>query len=150
SEEIAAARRYHRKLCVLLLDLDNFKQLNDRYGHPFGDQVLQAVGDALIATVRTTDAACRYGGEGFAVILSETDLAGGLIAADRARAQLAELDFRPKGERLLITASVGVTASDQYVDPAELEVRALLANADRALYAAKQAGRNRVCVAQVS
>jgi two-component system cell cycle response regulator len=146
AEEVAAAQRYHRKLCVTLLDLDHFKTLNDRFGHPFGDQVLQAVGEALTASTRTTDAACRYGGEEFALILSETGLQGGMVAAERARAQIAVLEFRPKGQRLSITASVGVAATEQFEDPKQLDVRALISSADQALYAAKHSGRDRVCV----
>jgi diguanylate cyclase (GGDEF)-like protein len=149
ADEVAAAQRYRRKVSLILLDLDQFKLLNDRFGHPFGDQVLQGVGDALAASIRATDAACRYGGEEFAIILSETSLDNAVIAAERARAQLAALEFRPKGERLLVTASFGVASysalSEQFEDPKQLDVRSLLNAADKALYEAKQSGRDRVC-----
>lgn len=148
-EEVAAVRRYKRKLCLTMIDLDHFKTCNDRYGHPFGDQVLQAAGDALSSTLRTTDAACRYGGEEFAVILSETGLEGGMIAAERLQRQLAALEFFPRGEQVLVTASLGVASTEQFTDLSKLTVGSLIDAADRALYAAKKAGRNRTVAAEI-
>jgi two-component system, cell cycle response regulator len=147
-QEIAAARRYRRTVSLALLDLDHFKNLNDGYGHPFGDQVLQGVGDALSVTLRATDAACRYGGEEFAIIMSDTDLEGGIVAANRIRDELAKMDLRPKGDRVSITASVGLTSSEQFTDRSKLTPAALISAADQALYTAKQAGRDRICSAQ--
>jgi two-component system, cell cycle response regulator len=148
-EEIAAAARYKRKVCLLMIDIDHFKSLNDAYGHPFGDQVLQGVGDALSSSLRTTDAACRYGGEEFAIVLSETGLDGGVVAADRMQKQLEALEFFPRGQQVRVTGSFGVASTDQYSDASKLSASALIDAADRALYAAKQAGRNRVCAAKV-
>ncbi|MFI5306920.1 MAG: diguanylate cyclase [Polyangiales bacterium] len=149
-QEIAAARRYRRVVSLAMLDLDHFKQLNDAYGHPFGDQALQCVGDALAVTLRATDAACRYGGEEFAVIMSETNLEGGIVAANRIQLELAKLDLRPKGDRVSITSSVGVASSEQFTDRSLLTAAALVSAADQALYTAKQSGRDRICTAQVS
>jgi diguanylate cyclase (GGDEF)-like protein len=146
---IDAARRYGRRACLVMLDLDHFKNLNDTYGHPFGDQVLQAVGEALAASVRAVDAACRYGGEEFAIILDETSVATGLGAAQRMREELAKLDLRPKGVRVPIKASIGVAATEQFGAPAVLTGAGLVGAADRALYAAKHAGRDRVCMAVI-
>jgi diguanylate cyclase (GGDEF)-like protein len=148
SQEIAASRRYRRVVSLALLDLDHFKNLNDTYGHPFGDQALQRVGDALATTLRATDAACRYGGEEFAIIMSETNLEGSVIAANRIRQELAKVDLRPKGERVAITASVGLACSEQFTDRSKLTAGALISAADQALYAAKQAGRDRSCTAK--
>jgi two-component system cell cycle response regulator len=148
-EELAASVRYKRKVCVAMIDLDHFKGLNDSFGHPFGDQVLQAVGDALSSSLRTTDAACRYGGEEFAVIMSDTNFEGGMIAAERMQKQLAALEFFPRGESVRVTGSFGLASTEQYPDPGRLTAAELIKAADRALYAAKQLGRNRVCAAKV-
>src|SRR5262249_36754068 len=107
-EEIAAAQRYGRVLSLVLLDVDSFKTLNDTYGHPFGDQVLQRIGELLHETLRATDAPCRFGGEEFALILSETDEAGALTTAERLRIALSEHTFRPKDRPIRVTASFGV------------------------------------------
>jgi len=148
-EELAAAVRYKRKVCVTMIDLDHFKALNDQFGHPFGDQVLQAVGDALSSSLRTTDAACRYGGEEFAIIMSDTSFDGGMIAAERMQKQLAALEFFPRGTSVRITASFGLASTEQFTDPKRLNAAELINAADRALYAAKQLGRNRVCAAEI-
>lgn len=147
---IDAARRYGRNVCLAILDLDHFKRLNDTYGHPFGDQVLQAVGEGLSASVRSVDVACRYGGEEFAIILDETSLQEGLVAAQRMREMLARVNLRPKGEKVPITASIGIAGTEQFLVPGTLTMAALISAADRALYVAKHAGRDRVCLAEVS
>lgn len=136
------------KVCLAILDLDYFTKLNDSYGHPFGDQVLQAVGESLSASVRPVDVACRYGGEEFAAILDETNLPAGLAAVERMRESLARLDLRPRGERVPIRASIGIACTDQFTVSATLNMAALVSAADRALYAAKHAGRDRVCLAE--
>lgn len=146
---LEAVRRYGRKVCLAILDLDYFKRLNDTYGHPFGDQVLQAVGEGLSASVRSVDAACRYGGEEFATILDDTTLKEGLVAAQRMRDALAKLDLRPRGERVPIKASIGIACTDQFNEPAMLTMAALIGAADRALYSAKHAGRDQICTAEV-
>jgi diguanylate cyclase (GGDEF)-like protein len=143
-EELALEwRRAHRvgdSLAFVLLDLDDFKAVNDSHGHPAGDAVLRAVGKILGAGVRQVDLAGRYGGEEFALILPETDLAGALKLAERIRARLEStaVDL-PSGERLHVTASFGVAVNDELTAPDQL-----VAAADEALYAAKAAGKNRV------
>ncbi len=148
-EEISAAQRYGRTVSLVMLDLDHFKVLNDSFGHPFGDQVLQAVGDVLHTHLRTTDAPCRYGGEEFALILTETDEQGALLTAERIRAQIAEVPFRPKDRHVQVTASVGVAVSS-FFERGALSMSAMLTAADDALYEAKHEGRNRVCTARRS
>ena len=146
--KIFPAERYNGQLvCIALLDLDHFKKINDTYGHPFGDRVLQAVGESLNASLRSSDIACRYGGEEFVIILNKASLHGGLSAAQRMRERLAALDLRPKGERVPITASFGVVSTDQFLDPVKLTMAELMDAVDKALYMAKHAGRDRVCVA---
>ena len=134
------ADRVGDSLAFVLLDLDDFKAVNDSHGHPAGDAVLRAVGEILGAGVRHVDLAGRYGGEEFALILPETDLPGALKLAERIRVKLetaaAEL---PSGESLHVTASFGVAVNDGLTAAEQL-----VAAADEALYAAKAAGKNRV------
>ena len=94
-EEMEAARRYARLASLVLVDIDHFKHVNDTFGHPVGDQVLQSVGETLASAVRTSDAVCRFGGEEFAVILREVGGAAALIVAERMRSALATCAFAP-------------------------------------------------------
>lgn len=128
-------------LSVAMFDLDHFKHVNDAYGHPTGDAVLTAVGRTLEAVLRPADVACRYGGEEFALVLTDTDADGGFQACERIREAIAELELTTDdGQTLTVTASFGVaTATGDSLDRSSL-----IAAADRALYAAKHAGRNRV------
>ena len=135
---LAQAGRNASPLSVLLLDLDRFKEVNDAYGHERGDEVLAALGAMLKAQLRAGDFPARYGGEEFIVLLPDTDRAGALKIADELRRSLHALKIseltRP------VTASFGVSAfPDDSTDPDHL-----IRTADRALYAAKQAGRDRV------
>jgi diguanylate cyclase (GGDEF)-like protein len=143
-EECFAAERYGRKVSLVMLDLDHFKQLNDSYGHPFGDLVLQGVGELLNTTLRATDAPCRFGGEEFALVLTESDLEAGMAGAERVRRAIADLAFEGKGKPVRVTASFGVACSVSF-PKGRLSVGGLLTAADDALYTAKQEGRNRVC-----
>jgi diguanylate cyclase (GGDEF)-like protein len=148
-EECAAAKRYGRTVSLLMLDLDNFKALNDAHGHPFGDLVLQTLGDLLNSFVRTTDAPCRYGGEEFAIVLTETDLAGAEVTAERLRLEIAATAFHPKGKSVSVTGSLGVVCSTLFSD-GSLSLSGMVAAADDALYRAKREGRNRIGVATES
>jgi diguanylate cyclase (GGDEF)-like protein len=141
-EEIESASRSLAPLSLLLLDLDHFKSINDTYGHPFGDHVLQRVGETLPKVVRPTDCACRYGGEELAVILGATALDGALMVAERIRAAIEQIELAPRGKRVVVTASVGVAESTLLSRRAALSGTALVAAADAALYEAKRAGRN--------
>ncbi|MFM1990837.1 MAG: hypothetical protein RJA99_3794 [Pseudomonadota bacterium] len=128
---------------LVMVDIDFFKKINDTYGHPFGDQVIRAVGQALSQLTQRKDIAARYGGEEFALLLPETPLAGAREVADRVRAAIARGAIRRGGSDPVgnITISAGVA---QYV--AGEDPHSLVARADRALYASKQGGRNRVSV----
>jgi diguanylate cyclase (GGDEF)-like protein len=141
--ELARAVRFADTVCVVLSDLDDFKQVNDRYGHAAGDEVLKAFAGALRATVRESDVAGRWGGEEFALVLPGTDAAGGARLAERARVAIEGRPVQmPNGDLCSVTASFGVAAY-----PESRELRELLAAADTALYAAKAAGKNRVMIA---
>ena len=144
-DEVSAAVLYGRTVSLIMLDVDNFKSLNDSYGHPFGDRVLEDLGELLHTLLRTTDAPCRYGGEEFALILSETNEAGAQISAERLRERLAECPFRPGDKHVKVTASLGIACSSLF-EPKELTVSRMVTVADDALYRAKAEGRNRVCV----
>ena len=146
AEEVFAAQRYGRTVSLILMDLDHFKNPNDSYGHPFGDLVLENVGGLFQTFLRSTDAACRFGGEEFAIILTETESEGALVMADRLRLQVAELEYHPAGKRVAVTASFGVSSTASF-SKEELSVRRMVTAADDALYRAKYEGRNRVCLA---
>jgi diguanylate cyclase (GGDEF)-like protein len=143
SIEVLRASRYHTPLAVAMCDLDHFKRVNDSFGHPAGDAVLAGVSDVMRRTLRTTDAAGRYGGEEFLLVLPGTDIAGALALAERVRAAIEETGFDVGVEAPYpVTVSVGVAALGDGES-----VEALVRAADEALYEAKAAGRNRVVVA---
>jgi diguanylate cyclase (GGDEF)-like protein len=134
------AERVGDPLALILADIDNFKAVNDGYGHQVGDRVLRKVGEILARNVRQVDLAARYGGEEFAVIVPETDLVGAIQLADRLRVALANEEIElPDGNRIAVTSSFGVAVKDDLPRAEEL-----VAVADEALYAAKRAGKNRV------
>jgi diguanylate cyclase (GGDEF)-like protein len=148
-EEVSAVQRYGRTVSLVLLDLDNFKAHNDSFGHPFGDQVLQVVGDLLHSFLRTTDAPCRYGGEEFALILTETDEKGAFVTAERLRERIRAHAFRPHEKHVEVTASLGLACSEIF-ERKSITVSKFVTAADDALYQAKHEGRNRVVVAKPS
>lgn len=137
--ELARAKRYERPLSVVLLDIDRFKQINDDFGHEVGDHALQRIGRAVRHTFRSTDSACRYGGEEFALVFPETGKEEAARLAERLRMLIESLPPNAEVPRAM-TASFGVAA---YPDDAEEGVEVMRA-ADRALYLAKARGRNRV------
>ena len=139
--EVARTERYGRPFCLLLVDIDNFKDVNDTYGHDAGDEVLRHVANAIQSGTRGIDTGARIGGDEFAIILPETDLARGLEVAERLRAEIAALDLGPAGR---VTASLGV-AELPTCARAQEELRAA---ADAALYEAKRAGRDRAACAR--
>ena len=142
-KEIGRADRFGEPLSLVVGDIDDFKNVNDRHGHPTGDEVLREFARALQETVREIDLAGRWGGEEFVVGLPGTDLAGGVRLAERVRAALAKRTVEaPNGERLHVTASFGVAEFDGRGGLSEL-----LAAADAALYRAKRAGKDRVATA---
>jgi two-component system, cell cycle response regulator len=140
-EELDANRRYGRPVGLVLIDIDNFKVINDAHGHPFGDRVLQLVALLLGASVRSTDAVCRYGGEEFGVILGETGGDGALCTVERMRQRLERLELSDRGQKVSVTASFGVSSSDWFA-PGELTHQGIVDATDAALYAAKRDGRN--------
>ena len=141
-EEVYRSRRQKSPLSVVMIDIDHFKQVNDQHGHAMGDQVLRNIGEMLLATVRATDLAARYGGEELTVVLPHTDAAGAIQFAEALRQRFADLDHVLDGVTLKRTASLGVACRDGQEE--EPNAEGLLKQADEALYRAKQGGRNRV------
>jgi diguanylate cyclase (GGDEF)-like protein len=141
---VGPRRRSIDRIGALMIDLDHFKRLNDRYGHATGDLVLRAVAQRIFEAVRADDTPARYGGEEFAVVLRRASPEQALEVAERIRTQIGALDARDLGIDERITVSVGVAVADGRDD----DVKDLLADADRALYRAKREGRNRVVLAR--
>ena len=142
-KELARAERFGEPLALVLIDIDDFKDINDRWGHPTGDEVLKTVAETLQASVREIDLAGRWGGEEFALLLPGTDLQGGHDLAERVRRKLVRKKFlAPDGQRIRVTASFGVAAFPEAASQDQL-----VAASDGALYEAKRSGKNRVAVA---
>ena len=142
-EEIARAKRYRVPLSVLLIDLDNFKRVNDEYGHPCGDEVLRSFSKLLVETCRTTDLVSRYGGEEFVITLPNTQVHDANLLANRICDHTRLKTFQHEAIQLTVTCSIGV--AEYPSAPCTLEK--LMHNADVALYQSKASGRNRVTVA---
>jgi len=138
--EMLAAKRYNRKLSVLMTDIDYFKKVNDTYGHEVGDMVLKSVSKALAASIRQNiEFAGRYGGEEFAVVLPETDLEQAKTVAERLRYTIENLQAIESYPDLHITISIGIAEMQE-----EDSVEKMFKRADEMLYKAKGNGRNRV------
>lgn len=138
--ELARVRRNDSVLSIVMIDLDNFKSLNDTYGHPVGDAVLQTCASLLKDSLRASDIACRYGGEELMIILPECDLEDARVRAEAIRGALEAMAHHDIGEGLKVTASFGVSSTAK----CGLNRNALLKAADAALYRAKKGGKNRV------
>ena len=125
--------------CLAILDIDHFKNVNDTYGHLVGDAVLQAVANTMKTTMRNTEYCARYGGEEFLIVLTQTDINGALIGAERVRTNIEKIPFPDIGSDFKITVSIGLSEYKMRED-----VDSIIARADEALYRAKNGGRNRV------
>jgi diguanylate cyclase (GGDEF)-like protein len=144
-KELARARRHRHPTALLILDIDHFKQVNDRYGHPVGDNVLRRLADLLRTQVRSEDTLARMGGEEFALLLPRSDLDAGQLLAERIRIAAREnTQLLPHGERLTLSLGLVICSEgSKSLDP-------LYAAADAQLYRAKQAGRDQVCAIRLS
>lgn len=138
-QAIARAERYRTDLSLVMLDIDYFKQINDRYGHPSGDAVLKAVAKTLQAAIRKSDYLARYGGEEFVLVLPETRFSKAIDLAERLRRILEQVSVQCGGGAISVTASFGVAAFK-----GGMQAEELLHKADEMLYEAKRQGRNRV------
>lgn len=140
--ELSRAKRYGQTFSMLLLDLDDFKQINDLYGHPAGDAVLRMVADTCLRESREVDVLARYGGDEFALLIPNLGQSSASQYADRLRRLLGEMHTEYGGDRLQTTVSVGVVAWS----PEIVDVEQLIYLMDKALYDAKHGGKNRTVV----
>ena len=141
-QSVVRYNRYRQPLCVMLIDLDHFKSVNDQYGHAVGDDVLRQVSLKAAASLREGDIFGRWGGEEFIALLPNIDLHGATDVAERLHRGIMELRFEAEAKTFTVTASSGVA---QILDGETAE--SFVARADAALYAAKDAGRNCVVIA---
>jgi diguanylate cyclase (GGDEF)-like protein len=140
--EFARSQRIDRPFCCLMLDLDHFKQINDKYGHPVGDLVVQEFAQCCKRSVREIDLIGRYGGEEVVIFLLETNSETAMQVAERLRESVAKTSVRILDKELQFTVSIGVSRRDENT----LELETLIARADQAMYVAKYKGRNRVAI----
>ncbi len=145
--EAERSKLIDRPFCVLMMDIDHFKNVNDTYGHLTGSKTLEEIGETIIDCLRSGDAAARFGGEEFAAFLLDAEVGQAMVAGERIRKEIEQREFsvvrqgKPEGTHR-VTISVGVAAfPDDSSDPIEL-----VEMADSALYRAKREGRNRVCI----
>ena len=144
SNEVARSKRTGDPFAVLFIDLDHLKEVNDRFGHAAGTEVLRLTAGECAAPIRTTDLAARYGGDEFVVVLVRTRMDGGRLVAEKIRAGVEAMGQRLGYAAGLVTVSIGVAECR----PAEQDEKDVLLAADRALYRAKAAGRNQVAVGE--
>jgi diguanylate cyclase len=140
--EVSRARRSSTPLCLGLLDIDNFKKINDRLGHDNGDAALVHLADVARASMRAEDSLARYGGEEFVVVMPDTAPAAAVEVLQRLQRELTKRFFLANNEKVLITFSAGVSTLSAQENPADA-----LRRADQAMYLAKRAGKNRVMLA---
>lgn len=142
NEELERSHKFKYNFSFLMIDIDHFKEKNDRYGHLVGDAILREVSKSIKDNIRQIDLVGRYGGEEFSVILAETERNGARFAAERIRISVVNNIIKVYDEKLQVTVSIGGAV---YPDDAS-DADAIIDRADAALYKAKEMGRNRVCV----
>ena len=142
-KEFLRAHRYKHPLSIALIDIDNFKAINDTYGHPEGDKVLHQFASRVRETIRNTDILARYGGEEFSIIMPLTDIEEGIVVMERLRVVIAGSLFPITRRDIQLTASIGLSS---LFDHHTTSTKELIRAADSALYLAKKTGKNRVCV----
>lgn len=142
--ELSAMKRYGHDSIIMVLDIDNFKYINDTFGHPVGDSILKQLAELLKNNVRSMDTVSRFGGEEFIILMPNTSVEGGYAFAERLRKMIMEKNFSVGAKTIKITSSFGVSSLKD-INTRNLNNYYLLA--DKALYLAKQGGKNRVEVA---
>jgi diguanylate cyclase (GGDEF)-like protein len=139
-KELKRAQRYHHSFVIMMIDIDHFKQINDRCGHPFGDQVLQTIALVISRSLRGSDHFGRLGGEEFVAFLPHTTIEEATTIAQRVLKQIADIPYSHQGKTFNVTVSIGITDYDKL----DQSFATILERADQALYQAKRNGRNRV------
>lgn len=142
NEEFRRFQRYNRTCCMLMFDIDHFKEINDTHGHVVGDEVIRKTARVLMESIRGVDIAGRYGGEEFAVMLVDTGIKGALVVAERIRRQIARSAIETDEKTVQFTISMGVAELTKDIDSTTQWIE----RADKGLYQAKNSGRNNVCV----
>lgn len=142
--ELTRAMRHGRHFSLLMIDLDRFKNVNDRHGHAAGDSVLKAFSLLLQQSSRTSDVVARFGGDEFALLLTDTPLDGALEVAERIRKRCSETEFAHSSHHFRLTCSIGVGSYGPDLRGSDVTVESLLDEVDRAMYDAKENGRNLV------
>ncbi len=137
--EIARCHRYEREMALILIDIDHFKQVNDRFGHLAGDHILKGLAKLIQLQIRRADVFARYGGEEFAILLPEVNAKGAMLTAEKTRKLVERTEFRFDRKKIPITISLGVAA----LTPRVKDAAGMIKAADARLYEAKQGGRNR-------
>jgi diguanylate cyclase (GGDEF) domain len=140
SHALARSDRFPEKVSLLLIDVDNLKQINDTHGHKAGDMVLASVGLAISESLRRIDTSARYGGDEFTIILPNTGEKGARTVAEKIRQKVERIALKFRGEELKVTLSLGIAVYPQNASNKD----SLIEKADRALYEAKRLGRNRI------
>ena len=142
--EVMMAKRHSSFLSILMLDIDNFKVVNDKYGHLAGDSVIKSIIDICCNSVRSTDIVGRYGGEEFVVLLSGASVENAYKIAENIRKHVEEMDIKYQENKISLTISIGVSSTDsnKVIEEKEFDINELLKKADIALYDAKNSGRN--------
>lgn len=141
--EIARGKRYNRTVCVVMMDMDHFKSVNDGHDHLFGSFVLTEVGKLIKASIRNVDIAARYGGDEFLIVLTEVDRASALLFCERLRQRISEFHFQNGPDEMRLTTSIGFSITNPQAP--DIDPKQLVRVADWALYEAKRSGRNQVC-----
>jgi diguanylate cyclase (GGDEF)-like protein len=142
AKRYALYHEFGEKMTLLMVDIDNFKKINDTYGHPAGDAILKDVGRCILSAVRDDDMGFRYGGEEFSVILPRSSVKAGKAVAERMRSLIEHFPFKADHHILQVTVSIGIAS---WPESAE-NIRDIIIEADKALYEAKRSGKNRVVV----
>jgi len=142
--EFSRAKRYKSDLSIAMFDIDNFKKINDTYGHQFGDEVIKKSAEIILKSLRNTDFAFRYGGEEILAVLTNSSAEQAYIPIERIREKLEKYPFEVNGKPVTVTISVGISSLETNATSAEI----LTNQADNALYDAKNSGKNKVLIAQ--
>lgn len=140
-EEMVRASRYHHPISFIILDIDHFKNINDCYGHPVGDEVLIRIADTVLENTRETDICARIGGEEFAILLPETDEAEALGVARKVHSAIQDLQIDVGDLILSVTVSMGIITKSS-----DFNMQDMMEETDKALYSAKNNGRNMICI----
>jgi diguanylate cyclase (GGDEF)-like protein len=138
SEELVRAVRYNNQLSLAVIDIDNFKRVNDLYGHPCGDEVIKCIAQYCSDSLRVTDIASRIGGEEFAVLLFHAPISDAVDVMDRLRDKISKHKFTLVDDVVTVTVSIGISTLDKQ----NTDIDTLYSSADEALYCAKHSGKN--------